>query len=134
MRRLSCCFAILTLFILGCSKEATLARPTPPGRSANVITLAELAETPELTALQVVQRLKPTWLRTRGRGSFVLSAGVKVYVDGALRGKVGELRRIRSTDVQMMQFISGVQATQRWGTDHPDGAILVTVKKGRRGQ
>ena len=96
--------------------------------SANVITSEELETVEELNSYQAVQRLRPNWLRVRGRVSMYSQQGIQVYVDGVHRGYVDELASIRAMTVQRMERLSSSQATSRYGTDHVDGAILVTMR------
>lgn len=99
-------------------------------RSGTLASLGEeeLRDVPELNAYEAVQRLRPQWLVTRGRVSFTAGQGVRLYVDGVERGYAPELASIRTTSVKSMRFLSGREATARYGTDHGDGAILVTTR------
>ena len=79
------------------------------------------------TAYDVIQRLRPQFLRTRASGS-VTSQGtvpIKVYVDGASRGTVIVLRDIQATAVISIFYLDGNDATTRYGTNHENGAIIV---------
>jgi hypothetical protein len=92
----------------------------------------ELAEVSHLNAFEAIRRLRPNWLRIRGLATFNRQevAGIKVYIDGGLRGHVEQLERIRASDIQELRYHDPRQATTRFGTDHGDGAILVTTKGG----
>lgn len=99
----------------------------------DVLTHAQLAGLEHLSAYDVVRRLKPAWLRTgRGQDSFVSGMqsrrGVRVYVNGALLGTVVELRQIPSRDVQEIRHMDPREATMEFGTDHTEGALLVTTR------
>jgi len=124
---------------LACSSGGTSAgadgsQPEPQSderRSPNVISQAELAEAPELNALEAVQRFRGRWLRVRGSTTFGVGGtqqGIKVYVNGARRGALNELERFRVTDIERLSFLSGREATSRYGTDHAEGVIMVTLK------
>ena len=56
--------------------------------------------------------------------------GIQLYVDGVHRGYVSELVNIRANAVERMRFLSASEATSRYGTNHVDGAVLVTVRRG----
>ena len=129
--------APLLLFFLACSSAGTSpaadSEPTPQTkvrRSPNVITRAELAEASELNAFEAVQRFRATWLRIRGQTTLGGGAvqGIKVYVNGSRRGGLSELRRFRVTDVEKLTFIPGRDATGRYGADHAEGVIMVTLR------
>ena len=49
----------------------------------------------------------------------------QLYIDGARRSGVDELRSLRGPDIQQMEFMSASDATTRFGTGHQGGAILV---------
>ncbi len=134
MRILFALVTTLALFTLACSSSGRGTR-TGAGSSSSVISMDELATTARLDAFEAVRRLRPMWLRGRGPVSMELQerAGVRIYVNGVNRGQAPELKDIRSTDVESIRYLSSGQATIRFGIDHPDGAILVTLRRGRGG-
>jgi len=97
------------------------------GGSRNVLNENDLAGTPELNCHQVVQRLRPNWLRLRSQGMGG-TVGIQIYVDGVHKGPVRELLTIRAQHVRTLRFLSASEATVRFGFAHGDGAILVTLK------
>lgn len=130
MHRLSITTLALGVALLACT--STGGGSPSPARSANVITREELASVPELSAYDAVRRLRPAWLQTRGPTTIERTqlTGLRIYVDGAPRGAVEELRQLRASDIEAMRFLSAREATTRYGTDHVDGAVLVTMRKG----
>jgi hypothetical protein len=54
--------------------------------------------------------------------------GVAVYLDGVRVGGLDELRRLRADTVALMEYMSPSDATNRFGTNHDYGAILVTTR------
>jgi len=99
----------------------------------DVITATEIqARAPDAkTAYDVVQRLRPAFLRKRPGGSLTTKepAQIQVYVDGTLRGSVYVLREIISEGIVEIRYMNGPDATTRYGTGHENGAI--TVKTGK---
>lgn len=81
------------------------------------------------TAYDVVQALRPLWLRKRGRTSFTQEGDIALYVDGTRTGTPQDLRAISVIDVQSMRFLPPAAATNRYGTGHTHGAILVKTKR-----
>ena len=120
----------LTMALGACASSGTSSSPS---RSATVINAAELDTVEELNAYEAVQRLRPNWLRTRGRVSMASQQGIQLYIDGIHRGYVSELVSIRANAVGQMRFLSAREATARFGTNHVDGAVLVTMKRGEDG-
>ena len=95
-----------------------------PRRNPELITRAEIEATDALTALEVVQQLRPTFLRPPGQ-----SDPVVVYVDGARRGNISELRSLQRATLEQIRYINANDATLRWGTGHRSGAIEVTTRR-----
>lgn len=80
------------------------------------------------TALDAVRALRPQFLRTRPSGSVRSQQPVPivVYVNGARRGGVEVLDQIQARAVVEIYWLSGNDATTRFGINHESGAILVT--------
>jgi hypothetical protein len=95
------------------------------------ITEAELATVDVQNALQAVQRLRPNFLQTHGGATSSITRGsqdVVVYVDQTRMGGPGALADIPITTVKEIQYLNGTDATQRYGTGHGAGAIIVIRK------
>ncbi len=79
------------------------------------------------TAYELIQRLRPNWLRARGQvslGSPEASYAL-VYMNDVLFGGLMTLHQIRPSQIQRMEFIRGIDASIRWGTGHTAGAISI---------
>ena len=114
----------LTLGIAGCgSAGGSGGAERVPGATSNRIVRAELSELGQLSGLEAVQRLRPRWLRARGGGTPVL------YVDGARRGTTRDLDAISSTEIEQMEYMSSADASNRFGTGHQGGAVLVSTRR-----
>jgi len=118
------------------SSSSTGAAAAPAGtkptirRQANLITEAELAQSPARNALQAVQMLRPDWLRGRGAVSIreTTPAQAVVYVNEQRLGGPEQLEGIATSAIISLRFISSSEATNRWGTGHGGGAIAVTTR------
>jgi hypothetical protein len=101
-----------------------------PARQRNLITAAEIATVQTGSAYDVVQSLRPEFLRARGTsaGTGVQEFAV-VYVDGVRAGDPNELRRVPREVLQEIRYLSGNDATTMYGTGHGGGAILVVTKR-----
>lgn len=99
------------------------------GGDPNVITRSDIEEVGEISnTYNLVQRLKPQWLRKRGRNSIQQPGDIMVYVDDAHYGNPESLRQIDVIDVQRITFLPADQATMRYGGGHDNGAILVNMR------
>jgi len=136
--RLVCLVAFLAAAVAGCASSSTgssgasqQASPTRTRGSSDRITAEELATIDVQNALQAIQRLRPNFLQNRGGASSSITQGpqdVVVYVDQTRMGGPSTLAQIPITDVKEIQHLSGTDATQRYGTGHGSGVIIVIRK------
>lgn len=109
--------------------EATAAS-SGSRRSSDLLTQAEIQDAGVGSIHDIVQRLRPAWLRTRSGGSVnAMPQYAIVYIDGARVGGIETLRRLNAADVRTIRYLRGPDATTRFGTGHEGGAILVETKK-----
>lgn len=114
----------------GASQQAS-SGVSRPSHSRDRITADELATIDVQNALQAVQRLRPNFLQNRGGAASSLTQGpqdVVVYVDQTRMGGPNTLAQVPITDVKEIQWLNGTDATQRFGTGHGSGAIIVIRK------
>lgn len=101
-----------------------------PSPSRNLITLDEIQATPSANARELVHTLRPFWLTARGqyspRHGRVLPV---VYVDNVRMGEISTLEIIAVGTIQEIRYITGTEATTRWGTGVAGGVIHVITKK-----
>lgn len=99
----------------------------PTRRDPHVLTGQEIRESSANDTYEAVRMLRPVWLRKRGAMSVNNPSDVVVYVDNVNLGGPGALRSIPVSSVVRLQFLDASSATQRWGTNHVHGAILVST-------
>jgi hypothetical protein len=93
-----------------------------------VLSEAEISAAMAITAYEVVERLRPRFLRSGGGEAFQPT----VYVDGQLFGGIAELRLIPAMTVSEIRFLTPVEATATYGTRGRAGAaIAITIKRAR---
>jgi hypothetical protein len=112
-------------------QTTAVSAPNRPRRDPNVITAEELAARPTLTARQAIEQLRPQFLRVRGTttlGNAQSQDVIWVYVDGTRMGTLEVLNNIGVHEVREIRYLSPSEATNRYGTGHVQGAILVTRK------
>lgn len=84
-------------------------------------------------ALQVIQKLRPQMLRTRGLASPTDRTGEsvqpKVYIDNIEYGSLGQLQNVNASQIREIRFINSRDATTRWGTGHMGGVIHIITKR-----
>lgn len=112
---------------------ASCARPaTPPARAEyDVITEDQIEKSQAINAYEVIQRLKPNFLASRGPTNFRDASPTlpKVYVNDVLYGDVSTLTTIEATDIAMIRMYQAWEATYKFGTGNMGGAIDVFTKQ-----
>lgn len=129
--------ALLALGVstLGCWRSVAAdpdIPPVPENRDRSVLTTDELRTNHDQYLYDLVQRLRPEWLRTRGATS--IGAGiagnpdgdqVQVYVGQVRLGGPAVLERLETSAATSLKYFTPAQAQQRFGPGHPNGAIQV---------
>lgn len=100
--------------------------PGFPARDLDVITAEELTNQTG-TARQVIERLRPGFLRVRGPSSIMSPDAdrIVVYVDNSRMGGVEVLDQIQAMDVEEIRYLNAPDATSRYGMGHSAGAIVI---------
>lgn len=120
-------FLGIGVLLAACGTAST--QRTGVRQDQRVLTAEELEGSRYSDAFSVVQALRPQWLRTRGTASINQPQFIKVYLDDNLLGGTETLRTIPVHSVARMEFLDGLEATNRWGLDHGLGAIMVTTRR-----
>src|SRR5690606_10182341 len=114
---------LMTLAACGPAKQQTA-----PRNQRNVLTAEEITRVAGTDAFSVVQALRPHWLIRRGPSSINFDETIKVYLDGNLMGGIEQLKQINVHSISEIRHMDGIEATQRYGLDHGQGAILVVTR------
>jgi hypothetical protein len=112
-------------------QTAAAGTPARPRKDPNLITEQEVATRPTLTARQIIEQLRPQFLRVRGTttlGNASTQDVIWVYVDGTRFGNLEVLSNISGNEIREIRYLSPSEATNRYGTGHVQGAILITRK------
>lgn len=124
-------FLLLLSFALvtSCASSGGTAAPQGKARSsADLISRDEIQKGHWQNAYELIQELRPRWLRAHGADSIHGEApDVQVRVDDNLLGGVSTLRGVSTNEISSIQFVDPVTAAARWGGDHANGAILIST-------
>ena len=137
------CRALFTGLILigACSSSGSTTKTASASTSAstnvvkrgtsNLITESEVASMlgQADNAYDLVDRLRPTMMRARANTQQGEAIPVKAAVDDRLLGDLTQLRTVPASQVKEIRYLSGTDATQRWGTGFISGAIQVITKR-----
>lgn len=101
----------------------------PEPRRGTLITEQEVRASTATSVYELLQALRPQWLRVRGDNAHadvnVETTGIRVYVERGFVGGVDALRQIPTAEVTTVEFMDAGTATYRLGQGNPLGAIVV---------
>lgn len=104
---------------------------TPHG-PRDVITRSQIQSINVASAFDVVQQLRPEFLRSRGSLSVQNPDPPlpQVYVDGMFYGAIRSLHEIPADRVEEIRYLNARDATTRYGTGHQGGVIALRLRSG----
>jgi hypothetical protein len=114
--------------LMACASGAPGA-PGAPRSNPNRIERTQIESEGPSSAYDLVQKLRPNWLRWRGSTSFTQQTDVAVYLDGVHLGGPEELRAITTTNLEFLEYLDARMATNRFGSGHVNGAILAVTRR-----
>jgi hypothetical protein len=102
-----------------------------PKRSPNVITAEEIPGAQARNAYEIVERLRPRWLRVPLDRSARLETVILAYVDDAKLGSVDELRAVPVEGIVSIRYLDAAQAGSLPGAGslHVAGAVVVSTRR-----
>jgi len=110
----------------------TACTPTPytrnPVPSSDVLLAPEIVNARVMDTYQAVSQLRPQFMKVRAPlvSSFGRK-GLRVYLDDVELGDVEALRMIPIDQVTAIRYLNASEAQLRWGSDLPNGVILVST-------
>ena len=123
-----------SVYVLAAAMTVACASAGAPAsgieRKSNVISEQEIAETHASNAYEVINRARPTYLRSRGRST--INAGTSefatVYLDGQAYGNIGTLKNIPAQQIHEIRYYSASDAVTKFGMQSGSGVIEVRTK------
>ena len=100
------------------------------GGSTNLITRQQLEALETMSAYDAIQRLRPTWLQSRGPTS--LGGGPtlpRLHINNSRTSALDELRTIPIHEVETMEYMGPGDATTLFGTGYPGGVIELRTRR-----
>jgi hypothetical protein len=126
---------LLTLNVLvACSSNKP--RTNVQSSSSDYVTSVEIAAVSATNAYDLINRLRPRWLRTQAPGSIgagVRSQVIAVYLDGVRLGGLDALRSVSTAGVVSMQYYDATRAAtilRDPGSEPIAGAIVIKTNRG----
>jgi hypothetical protein len=113
------------MLLFGVPGCATSSSGTASRSGSNLLTREELTQYASDDVLNTIRRLRPRWLQARGASH---AMDPVPFLDGARLGSLEDLRGVNVGDVESVEFVTPVDATMKYGTGFPGGAIEVTSR------
>lgn len=129
LRELRCAAVTLTLLTAAACASSRSPASESVHRTGNALDANDIASTGATNVYDAIQRLRPQWLtstRIRRGGS---GDDLIVYLESNRYGTMNSLRGLSIGGVQGVRYYSASDATNRYGTGHTGGAILVLMSK-----
>jgi hypothetical protein len=131
--------AFLMSGAIGCAASGATAGKTTASTSQKTssrdkVTSEEILSIPGSTAYDLVYKLRPDWLRSRGTATMVggsQNGGTLVYLDGVKMGGLESLRTINSRGINAIEWVPGNKAAMILsdvGSAAIVGAIVLTSR------
>lgn len=110
-----------------CSASKETATTTRYSR--NYIALEEIRNSGAANAYELIQTLRPFWLRGRGRKSIrnQEASYPVIYVNGNKHGPIDTLYSISTENIKEIQYYSASEASIRFGLNHSGGVIMIIL-------
>ncbi len=132
------------------ARRAGTRRSADRAYDRNLLSTEQIRSAQAGSMYDVIRSLRPEWLRTRGTGSMRETTGgtasgtdvveisvqqgiptIRVYLDESLLGDLDALRSVDPGMIGEARFLGPAQATQRWGSGHIHGAIVISTASAR---
>lgn len=104
-----------------------------PSRNLNMITREELSD-PTLVGndlLQVIRRMRPQYLMTRGTvsKSNAAAGAVQLSLDGGSLQPLSALNNLRVEEVKEVRYFSASEAAQKFGSTANSGPVIMVTRR-----
>ena len=123
--------AAMLVVCLACASGGS-STSSGPGSDRDVILESEISARAagSSSAYQVIQKLRPQMLRSRGTTDRTGQATQpRVYVDNIEYGGLSYLQSVNANQIREIRFVNSRDATTQWGTGHMGGVVLILTKK-----
>jgi hypothetical protein len=116
--------------VAGCASAGTAGTTR---QSSQVITQQELIQGGAGNAYDVIRRLRPSFLTSRGEVTLgnaqTSSPYPNVYLDGLMYGDINSLRNIDTTQLSEVRMYQAWEAQTKFGLGNSSGVIALTTRK-----
>jgi hypothetical protein len=120
---------------IACASAGTAPDGAAPGRNRSVITVAEIPTSGSESAYDLIQRLRPEYLRIKPAQGGSLGSGVGdapppvVVTNGQRSGELSDLRRIPASSLAFVHYFNIEEAKRKFGMQYAGGAIEIGYRQ-----
>jgi len=120
---------LLSIMVVACFWGCSSLNQGPTG-DRNLISPDEIQTSDARNAYELIHRLRPLWLQSRGERSLRLQTTVVVYQDGAMLGGIETLEGIPIEIVRSVQALDAAEAGRLpgLGSRHVERAIMISTR------
>jgi hypothetical protein len=120
-------FYILTVAAMTACAAAGGGNASNIHRDVNLINAQEIAASNESNAYDVITRLRPNFLKTRGHTTINMGGNdyASVFLDGQVYGDLSSLKSIPASQIHEIRYLSGNEAGTKYGMQYGSGVIDV---------
>lgn len=123
---------ITAITMLGASAAACRTGWSPAGEfERNRVGREELVSTNARMAYEALERVRPSWMTSRGPVSITdaTEARPNVYMNGARLGDLDYLKEVYVSDVEELRYWTAGEAGARFGMGNPRGVIEIVPRR-----
>lgn len=114
---------------MGAPQSDAIASASRPRSARDVLTAEEISAAAAGTAHDLIQRLRPAWLRQKGDPSVIDgSYEIRVWVNGRDAGGLGVLRDQDSRQVVSARWVDPINARSTYGRLYGRGVIALQTR------
>ncbi len=118
---------MLAVLLMGCVSGVAVRQHGSAPPASRRVQGEELMATREYDLYEALVLCRPSFVRPRD----AQKQAPALYVDGIAMVEFDAIHAISLPEVLAVEFMSGPDATTRYGTGHVGGALLVWTKRGR---
>lgn len=126
---------ILTVLVVACASGGASSTSSPRTSDRSLISQEDLAAAGTESAYDIIQRLRPEYLRVKPSQQGYFNSGVgdapppAVVSRGQRVGELADLRRIPAVSLSEIRYYNIEQAKLKYGMQYTGGVIELTYKQ-----
>jgi hypothetical protein len=123
-------YPLALVAVVACASTGASASGGSAGYDYNRITADEIATSTAQNAYELINKMRPQYLKTRGKTTILLDTPdrASVFMDGVLFGDPESLKTIAATQIREIRFYPATEAGVKFGSQYGAGVIDIKTK------